>query len=117
MATSATTLSDDVRLRLDALDIDTSCALRFERATVHALAAMSKEARETIDRCLGEEAAMVRIEDLAGSAAVAALLNETRHAIRANACDSAEAARRDLERMLVESAADLDGVPRAAKFD
>lgn len=105
--TAAPTLTDDLRLRLDAIDIDVSCALRFARATVYALAAMSKEAREALDRCLGEEAAIVRIEDLDGSAAVAAVLNEARHYIREAANDSSDAATRDIERLLVESAADL----------
>lgn len=68
---------------------------------------MSREARETIDRCLGDEAAIVRIEDLDGSAAVAAALNEARHQIRSVRDDLAAAATRGLERVLVETAADL----------
>lgn len=102
-------LPDDVRVRLDALDIDVSCALSFSRATLCALAAMSREARDAIDRCLGEEAAIVRIEDLDSSAAVAAALNEARHQIRSVRDDLSAAATRDLERALVESAADLRG--------
>jgi len=108
---AAAPLSDDLRARLDALDVDVSCALRFSRATLYALAAMSTEAREAIDRCLSEEAAIVRIDDLEASAAIAASLNEARHHI-ANAGDAGEAVR-DLERMLVESAADLGGDPGA----
>ena len=102
-------MSDDIRARLDALDIDVSCALRFSRATLQALAAMSDEARQAIDRCLAEEAAMVRIENLAASAAIAATLNEARHHIVTAPRDSASAAVRDIERMLVEHAADLTG--------
>lgn len=108
-------MSDDLRTRLDALDVDVSCALRFSRATLYALAAMSKEAREAIDRCLSEEAAIVRIDDLRASAAITASLNEARHHI-ATASNDTDAAVRDLERMLVESAADLaatDVAPRA----
>lgn len=107
---AAAPLSDDLRARLDALDVDVSCALRFSRATLYALAAMSKEARDAIDRCLGEEAAIVRIDDLQASAAIAASLNEARRHIAASSGD-ADAAVRDLERMLVESAADLGAEP------
>ncbi len=70
---------------------------------------MSREAREAIDRCLGEEAAIVRIEDLDSSAAVTAVLNEARHQIRSVRDDLSAGATRDLERVLVESAADLRG--------
>lgn len=108
---------DDLRTRLDALNIDVSCALSLSRATLLALAAMSHEAREAIDGCLGEEAAIVRIEDLDGSAAVAAMLNEARHQIRSVRDDLAAAATRGLERALVESAADLHGLPKAAARD
>lgn len=110
MQTPATSpVSDDLRARLDALDIDVSCALRFSRATLYALAAMSREAREAIDRCLSEEAAIVRIDNLDASAAIAATLNEARHHIKAAAQDDAATAARDLERLLVENAVDLDG--------
>jgi len=114
---AAPALSNDLRVRLDAIDIDVSCALRFSRATVFALAAMSREAREALDRCLGEEAAIVRIEDLEGSAAVAAILNEARHQIRTTRDDAAGAATRDIERMLVESAANLPCASRTSRFD
>ena len=109
-------MSDDIRARLDALDIDVSCALRFSRATLQALAAMSDEARHAIDRCLAEEAAMVRIEDLAASAAIAATLNEARHHIVTAPRDSAGAAVREIERMLVEHAADLTGASKDREF-
>jgi hypothetical protein len=102
-------LTDSLRLRLDALDIDVSCALSFSRATLCALAAMSREASETIDRCLGDEAAIIRIEDLDGSAAVAAALNEARQQIRAARDDLSAASTHGLERLLVEAAADLRG--------
>jgi len=98
-------LADDLRARLDALDVDVSCALRFSRATLYALAAMSNEARDAIDRCLGEEAAIVRVDDLKASGAIAATLNEARRHIADG--DAAANAVRDLELMLVESAADL----------
>lgn len=111
--TAASTLSDDMRVRLDAIDIDVSCALRFARATVYALAALSKDARDALDRCLGEEAAIVRIEDLDGSAAVAAILNEARRHIRSSAYEQTDLATRDIERLLVESAADLPYVRQA----
>ncbi len=106
-------LTDDLRARLDALDVDVSCALRFSRAALYALAAMSKDAREAIDRSLGEEAAIVRIDDLDASAAIAATLTEARRHIAAAANDDRAAAARDLERMLVESAADLSGGRRS----
>lgn len=106
---AAAALSDDIRARLDAIDVEVSCALRFSRATLYALAAMSKEARETIDRCLGEEAAIVRIDDLRASAAIAATLTEARHHIAVQGDEGAAAAVRDLERILVETAADLGG--------
>lgn len=106
--TPTSPVSDDLRARLDALDIDVSCALRFSRATLYALAAMSGEAREAIDRCLGEEAAIVRIDNLEASAAIAATLNEARHHIKAAAQDDAATLVRDIERLLVENAADLD---------
>lgn len=112
----ATPVSDDIRARLDALDIDVSCALRFSRATLQALAAMSTEARQAIDRCLAEEAAIVRIEDLAASAAIAATLNEARHHIVTAPRDSASAAVRDIERMLVEHAADLTGAASDSEY-
>lgn len=108
MQPPASPLTDDLRARLDALDIDVSCALRFSRATLYALAAMSQEAREAIDRSLSEEAAIVRIDDLDASAAIAATLNEARHHINAAAKDAAADAVRDLERLLVENAADLN---------
>jgi hypothetical protein len=104
---AAPALSDDLRARLDALDVDVSCALRFSRATLYALAAMSREAREAIDQCLGEEAAIVRLDDIEGGAAVAASLNEVRHHIRLAAQDEAANAARDLERALLQTAADL----------
>jgi len=113
LQTSATSpVSDDLRARLDALDIDVSCALRFSRATLYALAAMSQEARQAIDRCLGEEAAIVRIDDLKASDAIAATLNEVRHHINAAAQDDAAVAVRDLERILIETAADMGGAER-----
>lgn len=104
---AAAPLSDDLRARLDALDVDVSCALRFSRATLYALAAMSKDARSAIDRCLSEEAAIVRVDDLKASDAIAATLNEARLQIAAT--DDVTHAVRDLERLLVESAADLEG--------
>lgn len=103
---SSAPLADDLRTRLDALDVDVSCALRFSRATLYALAAMSKDARDAIDRCLSEEAAIVRIDDLQASSAIAATLNEARRHIAQG--DTVDTAVRDLERLLVESAADLD---------
>lgn len=112
---AASPLSDDVRARLDALDVEVSCALRFSRATLYALAAISKEAREVIDRTLGEEAAIVRIDNLEASVAIAATLNEARRQIAATAADDRAAAARDLERMLVESAADLEEDSQAAR--
>lgn len=115
--TAAPALSDDLRSRLDALDIDVGCALRFARATVHALAAMSRDAREALDRCLGEEAAIARIEDLNGSEAVAAILDETRRQIRSAGRDDVQTAARDIERFLVERAADLSAPPQAAGPD
>ncbi|MES2032768.1 MAG: hypothetical protein V4466_01205 [Pseudomonadota bacterium] len=108
-------LPDDLRARLDALDVDVSCALRFSRATLYALAAMSSEARSAIDRCLSEESAIVRIDDLQASAAIAATLNEARQHIAAG--EGAAAAVRDLERMLVESAADSDDGLGAMSFN
>lgn len=101
-------MGDDLRARLDALDIDVSCALRFSRATLYALAAMSGEAREAIDRCLSEEAAIVRIDNLEASAAIAATLNEARRHINTAAQGDAATLARDVERLLVENAADLD---------
>ena len=115
---ASSTLTDDLRLRLDALDIDVSCALSFSRATLCALAAISPEAREAIDRCLGDEAAIVRVEDLNGSAAVAAALNDARHQIRSVRDDLSAMATRDLERVLMESAADLRREPgKASSLD
>ncbi len=78
---------------------------------------MSKEARDALDRCLSEEAAIVQIEDLDGSAAVAAMLNEARHHLRATADDGIRAATRGIERILVESAAGLSRISRAANRD
>ncbi|MBQ1543060.1 hypothetical protein [Caulobacter sp. CCUG 60055] len=69
---------DELRARLDMIDIDVRCALGFGRATLAALAAMSQETRAAIDTALAEEAALVAIDDLRGSAAVAAILEETR---------------------------------------
>lgn len=77
---------------------------------------MSDEARQAIDRCLAEEAAIVRIENLAASAAIAATLNEARHHIITAPRDSASAAVRDIERMLVEHAADLSGASNECEF-
>lgn len=114
-SSAASPLSDDVRARLDALDVEVSCALRFSRATLYALAAISKEAREVIDRTLGEEAAIVRVDNLEASAAIAATLNEARRHIAAAAADERAGAARDLERMLVESAADLEEGPKTAR--
>ena len=91
--TATAPISDDIRARLDALDIDVSCALRFSRAALYALAAMSKEAREAIDRSLGEEAAIVRVDDISASAAIAATLNEARHHIAAAANDTSSTSR------------------------
>ena len=86
-----------------------SCALRFSRIALQALAAVSDEARQIIDRGLAEEIAMTRIEDQAGSTAVAAILGDARRQIATAPHDSASVARRDLERLLVEHAADLTG--------
>ena len=72
---------DDVRDRLNALDIDVSCALRFSRVALQVLATVSDEARQSIDRGLTEEIAMTHIEEMDSSAAVAAVLNEARHHI------------------------------------
>ena len=107
-------LDDDIRDRLHALEIDTSCALRFSRIAMQALASVSDEAREAIDRGLAEEVAMTRIEDQAGSAAVAAILDEARRHIGSLPSDSVSAARRDLERLLVEQAAGLGRDEEAA---
>lgn len=107
-------LDDDIRDRLHALEIDMSCALRFSRIAMQALASVSDEAREAIDRGLAEEVAMTRIEDQTGSAAVAAILNEARRHIASLPSDAVSAARRDLERMLVERAAELGREEEAA---
>lgn len=40
-------LNDDIRNRIRALDIDLSCALRFSRIALQALASASDEARES----------------------------------------------------------------------
>lgn len=118
LQTRATSQSlDDLRQKLDALNIDVSCALSLSRATLLALAAISRDAREAIDNCLSEEAAIVRIEDLDSSAAVAAMLNEARHQIRSIRDDLSAAASRDLERVLVESAADLQSLSRTSTLD
>ena len=118
LQTRATSQSlDDLRQKLDALNIDVSCALSLSRATLLALAAISRDAREAIDNCLSEEAAIVRIEDLDSSAAVAAMLNEARHQIRSIRDDLSAAASRDLERVLVESAADLQSLRRTSTLD
>lgn len=118
LQTRATSQSlDDLRQKLDALNIDVSCALSLSRATLLALAAISRDAREAIDSCLSEEAAIVRIEDLDSSAAVAAMLNEARHQVRSIRDDLSAAASRDLERVLVESAADLQSLRRTSTLD
>ncbi len=118
LQTRATSQSlDDLRQKLDALNIDVSCALSLSRATLLALAAISRDAREAIDNCLSEEAAIVRIEDLDSSAAVAAMLNEARHQVRSIRDDLSAAASRDLERVLVESAADLQSLRRTSTLD
>ena len=77
----ATAPLNDVHDRLHALDIDLSCALRFSRVALQVLATLSDEARQAIDRGLAEEIAMTAIEEMDGSAAVAAVLNEARHHI------------------------------------
>ncbi len=104
--------ADDLRARIDALDIDVSCALAFGRATLHALAAMSAEARGAIDRCLEDEAAIVREEGVNASAAVAAILTEARQAIATPPNGVADAVR-EIERLLVEQAAKL---PRGSEL-
>lgn len=104
---AAATLNEEARDRLHALDIDVSCALRLSRVALQALAVVSDEARAAIERGLAEEIAMTRIEDLAASDAVAAILNETRHHIVNAPRDRVSAAVRDIERLLVEQAAEL----------
>lgn len=99
--------NDDIRDRIHALDIDVSCALRFARVALQALASVSEEARQAIDRGLAEEIAMTRIEDMDGSAAVAAVLSEARHHIANTPRGVVDGAAREIERMLVERAADL----------
>lgn len=98
---------DDVHDRLHALDIDLSCALRFSRVALQVLAAVSDEARQAIDRSLAEEIAMTHIEEMDGSAAVAAILSEARHHIASPSHDNADDAARFIERLLVERAAEL----------
>lgn len=105
MQTSATT-NDDLRARIDALDIDVSCSLAFGRAALQALAALSAEARRAIDRSLAEEAAIVRVEEVHASAAIAAILTETRQSIVAPPNEVADAVR-EIERLLIEQAAKL----------
>jgi hypothetical protein len=109
------TTNDDLRARLDALDIDVGCALAFGRATLQALAAMSAEARHAIDRSLAEEAAIVRVEDVNASHAIAAMLTEARQAIVAPPNEVAEAVR-EIERLLVEQAAKLPRVSELTAF-
>ena len=106
------TTNEDLRARLDALDIDVGCALAFGRATLQALAAMSSEARNTIDRCLADEAAIVRVEDVSASAAIAAILNEARQSIVAPPKEAPDAVR-EIERLLIEQAAKL---PRSSEL-
>lgn len=100
------TATQDIRARLDALDVDVTCALAFGRATMQALAAMSAEARHAIDRSLSDEAAMVRVEGTSAGAAIAAVLTEARQSIVAPPNEVAEAVR-EIERLLVEQAARL----------
>lgn len=109
------TTNDDLRARLDALDIDVGCALAFGRATLQALAAMSSEARHAIDRSLAEEAAIVRVEGAEASNAIAAMLTEARQAIVAPPNEVAEAVR-EIERLLVEQAAKLPRVSELSAF-
>lgn len=103
---------DDIHDRLNALDIDVSCALRFSRVALQVLAAVSDEARQSIDRSLTEEIAMTHIEEMDGSAAVAAVLSEARHHIATAPRDNADEAARFIERLLVERAADLTTATR-----
>jgi uncharacterized coiled-coil protein SlyX len=109
------TTNDDLRARIDALDIDVGCALAFGRATLQALAAMSAEARRAIDRSLAEEAAIVRVEDVSASAAIAAVLTEARQAIVAPPSEVADAVR-EIERLLVEQANKLPRVSELSAF-
>lgn len=109
------TTNDDLRARLDAIDIDVSCALAFGRATLQALAAMSAEARHAIDRCLADEAAIVRVEEVNASAAIAAILTETRQSIVAPANAVGDAVR-EIERLLIEQAAKLPRTSEIAAF-
>ncbi|WGM40683.1 hypothetical protein [Caulobacter sp. NIBR1757] len=109
------TTNEDLRARIDALDIDVSCALAFGRATLQALAAMSAEARRAIDRSLADEADIVRVEDVNASAAIAAVLTETRQSIVAPPEEAVDAAR-EIERLLVEQAAKLPRVSELSAF-
>lgn len=104
---ASVTLNEEARDRLHAIDIDVSCALRLSRVALQALAVVSDEARQAIERALAEEIAMTRIEDLAASDAVAAILSETRHNIVNAPRDRVSTAVRDIERLLIEQAADL----------
>ena len=106
---------DDLRARLDALDIDVSCSLAFGRAALQALAAISAEARRAIDRSLAEEAAIVRLEEVGASAAIAAILTETRQSIVAPPSEVSDAVR-EIERLLVEQAAKLPRTSELSAF-
>lgn len=111
-ALQTSTTNEDLRARLDALDIDVSCALAFGRATLQALAAMSAEARHAIDSCLADEAAIVRVEGANASSAIAAILTEARQSIVAPPKEVLDSVR-EIERLLVEQAAKL---PRGSEL-
>ena len=113
MQTSTT--NEDLRARIDALNIDVNCALAFGRATLQALAALSPEARGAIDRCLTDEAAVVRVEEVDASAAIAAVLTEARQSIVAPPNETANAMR-EIERLLIEQAAKLPRVSELSAF-
>lgn len=110
MQTSTT--NEDLRARIEALDIDVSCALSFGRAALQALAAMSADARRAIDLCLSDEAALVRLEDAPASSAIAAVLTEARQSIVAPPKEVLDSVR-EIERLLVEQAAKL---PRTSEL-
>ena len=64
--------------RAEAVDIDLQCALALGRSALKALVLISNEASTAVDRCIGEELNLLRMDPLLGSDLTARLVQEMR---------------------------------------
>jgi hypothetical protein len=97
-----------LQARLSALEIDLRSALAISSALLQGLTATSRKTHHAIDLALDEALRAIATEERHGSAAVHAIVSETREKLRAET-GIQERMARDLERLIIDKASAIQG--------